>query len=479
MENQTDAQLVEQASQGNHQALAELFRRHWRGARAAAYVVLGDSNLAEDAASEALSAAMVALKGLKEPDKFAPWLHTIVVRTAQQAKHASMRRQQVEKEQSNAKAEDSPENTLEQKEWLALLHDAVGQLPPKQREAVLLFYFEGYAVEQAAVFLDVPVGTLKRRLHDGRKSLRRAVEQINAGRTPMTPERQDILNQLEDLLHHKRDREHIQTVIHEAMKLRPYPRDLMARILKQHVAKHYNTPEKKAELARGMQKVVAVAAKPSNRVEDPTHPLGRIVEFIKDALSDFEPWQSDPKLAVQRMMHVFSGHTQGISQGLPPGIAKGQPCAYLYQTRSLFFRDGQGIWRSMMEMSQLKERPSEDIWKTAGLSDMLVLQWIQVELLDLRTVEKRLRDLVAAVVPDAVFSLVPYSSPRYRSGLRMQFKGSTLPATVGGVLEPWPGLPEDRHCGMLVLCLEAWATALSGQNIELDSAKPFLDMMKQ
>jgi hypothetical protein len=32
---------------------------------------------------------------------------------------------------------------------------------------------------------------------------------------------------------------------------------------------------------------------------------------------------------------------------------------------------------------------------------------------------------------------------------------------------------------MLVLCLEAWASARTGQNIALDDAKPFLDLIKQ
>ena len=109
---------------------------------------------------------------------------------------------------------------------------------------------------------------------------------------------------------------------------------------------------------------------------------------------------------------------------------------------------------------------------------MLVLQWIQREPLELNAVEQRLRNLLKTVVPQTAFALEPYNSPRYRSGLRMQFEGSNLPAAVGGVLESWPELPEDSHAGMLVLCLEAWATAQSGQDIPLDDAKPFLDLMK-
>jgi len=47
------------------------------------------------------------------------------------------------------------------------------------------------------------------------------------------------------------------------------------------------------------------------------------------------------------------------------------------------------------------------------------------------------------------------------------------------VLEPWPGLPNDSFAGMLVLCVEAWASAHSGQDIKLDNAKPLLDLMKK
>ena len=142
---------------------------------------------------------MTGLKGLKEPEKFAPWLHTIVVRTAKQSRQARLKRQRIEQKKSGQTATESPETDLEQKEWIELLRETVEQLPPKQREAIILFYFEGYSVEQAAAFVDAPAGTFKRRLHDGRKGLRHVVEQINAGKRPITPKRQEVIQQLEDL----------------------------------------------------------------------------------------------------------------------------------------------------------------------------------------------------------------------------------------------------------------------------------------
>ena len=46
------------------------------------------------------------------------------------------------------------------------------ELPDRLRESMALIYFEGYDSEAAARFLDVPAGTLRRRLHDGRRQLR-------------------------------------------------------------------------------------------------------------------------------------------------------------------------------------------------------------------------------------------------------------------------------------------------------------------
>ena len=67
---------------------------------------------------------------------------------------------------------EAPPARLEQRELAALLHEAVENLSQTLREAISLFYFEGYNLKEAANFLDVPEGTLKRRLHEGRQRLR-------------------------------------------------------------------------------------------------------------------------------------------------------------------------------------------------------------------------------------------------------------------------------------------------------------------
>ena len=65
MSQSTEHDWVERAKQGEPTAIAELYRRYWRAARAAAYGVIGNLSLAEDAASEAFSAAMSGLANLR------------------------------------------------------------------------------------------------------------------------------------------------------------------------------------------------------------------------------------------------------------------------------------------------------------------------------------------------------------------------------------------------------------------------------
>ena len=56
MSQDAEHDWVERARRGESAAVAELYRQYWRAARAAAYGVIGDLSLAEDAASEAFSA---------------------------------------------------------------------------------------------------------------------------------------------------------------------------------------------------------------------------------------------------------------------------------------------------------------------------------------------------------------------------------------------------------------------------------------
>ena len=161
MEQNAEQNWVHRAAQGEPAAIAELFRLYWRAARAAAYGVTGNFALAEDAASESFYTAIEKLADLRDTRRFGPWLRTIVVRKARGQKAKTSKENGAELQTMPDGKSSPPGADLERQELVALIHEAVGHLSENLREAVVLFYFEGYNLKEAAGFLDIPAEYFK------------------------------------------------------------------------------------------------------------------------------------------------------------------------------------------------------------------------------------------------------------------------------------------------------------------------------
>ena len=66
-----------------------------------------------------------------------------------------------------------PLATLERTETALIVHNSIRRLPQHQREAITLFYISSYSQKQVGTFLDVPLTTVQKRLHDARKRLKK------------------------------------------------------------------------------------------------------------------------------------------------------------------------------------------------------------------------------------------------------------------------------------------------------------------
>ena len=473
MNQSSEQDWVERAKQGDGAAIAELYRRYWRAARATAYGVTADLDLAEDAASEAFYAALDNLADLRDPQRFGPWLRTIVVRTAGHLKAKKLKEHGGQLHTLSHEQSAPPGADLEQRELTALVHEAVRNLSETLREAMSLFYFEGYSAKDAARFLDVPVGTLKRRLHEGRRRLRDAAEQMMKGRRPVDPQREQILNRLTDAMEEGIHSEAFYQAMRQALRFRPMPREMLRGFLQRHwaqkVAKAPMSPEKVRLLREGLGRIYA----PSQRAQDPNHPVGKVSRAVRASLPEFTDWQIDMSAvdfsqAVRQML-------EGKGFTMPPDFADAYEASYISAMQAWIVQDEDGSVRTTYDLMQNKstrDALTAQMGQGSFLSDALRLIWKRLRPLELRDVEELLRRLSSAVAPATPVHFHPYDEPRYRAALRMQLGDNPIPAAIGGVHDSWPGLPEGITVASLLIYLEPWAAAHTGQPVELAPFSP-------
>ena len=158
--------IVARAREGDADAFATVVRRFQDMAVGYGYSMLHDFQLAEDAAQEAFFEAYRTLPKLREPAAFAGWFRRIVFKQCDRI----TRRRTVATVPLEIAAE--PMDTRGEDERKADVIEAMHQLPEHERSTMTLFYIGGYSMEEVAAFLEVPVSTIKGRLHSARERLR-------------------------------------------------------------------------------------------------------------------------------------------------------------------------------------------------------------------------------------------------------------------------------------------------------------------
>lgn len=134
-----------------------------------AYTMLRNEADCEDAVQEALLRAWSRLGTLREDAFFETWLIRILINQCK----SSFRKRPPDA----ALTADIPGPEPDRSPVL----EALESLPPKPRIAIELHYIEGYSIKECARMLGVPEGTVKWRLHQGRKRLARAIgEEANS-----------------------------------------------------------------------------------------------------------------------------------------------------------------------------------------------------------------------------------------------------------------------------------------------------------
>lgn len=116
-----------------------------------------------DAAQEAITKGFEKLHTLRKDAYAKTWLIRILIHECYRI---------AEKREREASYEEKWESRVSQKADYSGLYEALLQLAPEFRVVVVLYYVEGFSVEEISNMLDIPHGTVKSRLYRGREKLR-------------------------------------------------------------------------------------------------------------------------------------------------------------------------------------------------------------------------------------------------------------------------------------------------------------------
>jgi len=135
---------------------------------------------ADDVTQDAFVRAWRELPGLRDADRFVPWLRRILVNRARDVQRADRRRPRIVDlvpaagaVAEHAAGRDDPALAVDR---LTDLHAALDQLSLDQRAVVGLHYLADLTLPEVAATLGIPVGTAKSRLNAGLVGLRRRLE---------------------------------------------------------------------------------------------------------------------------------------------------------------------------------------------------------------------------------------------------------------------------------------------------------------
>jgi len=188
--------LLQQAGEGDQTAFLELYDRYREPIFRFAYRLLGSVEIAEDVTHDCF------LGLIRKPENFRPErasLKTYLYAAARNLalKHFRNQAREAGMDEVTQEPQDSPRRgplrRLLDEELATHVKEAVFSLPPLQREALILFEYEGLSLSEVAEIAGTDVGAIKARLYRAREGLRRFLrpymesnQELNSGREIVT-----------------------------------------------------------------------------------------------------------------------------------------------------------------------------------------------------------------------------------------------------------------------------------------------------
>jgi RNA polymerase sigma-70 factor (ECF subfamily) len=182
----SDQELIAATLARDTAAFGELVRRYQNRLYGALVHMLGSTEDARDVAQDAFVLAFQKLTTFRGDAQFYSWLFRIAMNAAVnfRRKNRSLglsidgSKERTGSEPLDGNRDTRPEQPLELAERQRIVRDALSQMTEEFREALILAEMEEMSYEEIAQILQIPIGTVRSRIHRGRAELREKLRRL-------------------------------------------------------------------------------------------------------------------------------------------------------------------------------------------------------------------------------------------------------------------------------------------------------------
>ncbi len=167
-------QLLARCRERDTAAFEEIIRRYHHPLTYYVRRLVDDAAIAEDVMQEVWIGVWAGVQSLRDPALFTVWLYRIARNRS--AQYWRRRWKEVEVEEGLDVDEVAP-SAFEQREDIERVHALLEKLPFRQREALVLYFLEDMSYEDIAQVTDSAIGTVRSRIHYGKRALRTIMEE--------------------------------------------------------------------------------------------------------------------------------------------------------------------------------------------------------------------------------------------------------------------------------------------------------------
>jgi RNA polymerase sigma-70 factor, ECF subfamily len=167
--------LLQRCRAGDPEALEELIRRWERKLFYYVRRLVEHEPDAWDILQQTWMRVLKGIGGVRDPDKVVPWIYRVARNTALSHRQSLLARERwVDRE---ASVEELAKVHERETDWTAEdVHRGLESLSAHHRDALTLFFLDDLSIEEMAEVMGVSNGTVKSRLHYGKKALKESLE---------------------------------------------------------------------------------------------------------------------------------------------------------------------------------------------------------------------------------------------------------------------------------------------------------------